>query len=340
MRRLGLRGRIALSYLATSALITCALLGFGGAVLLTHGLGSPHFGFALPLRLALAVTAVLVLVVAPIGATVGVLTMRGTVTRLAMLLEASRALAQGDFSRRVEPRGSDEVTELQRQFNAMAEQLEDALNRQRKLTAENVRLEERSRIARDLHDSVSQDLFSIRMLLAGLGVRHADDRELSAQLAALNTSANDSIRVMRALLLELRPPTLDGLDLAAGLHELAETFGSRLEINVQAHVDEVSLGAPAEQALLRVAQEALANAARHSGADRVDLGLTARDGIVQLRVTDNGRGFAPETERRGLGLRIVEERVRDLDGDLRLESGPGRGTDLIVTVPLARDAVL
>src|SRR5215471_10763607 len=141
MRRFGLRRRIALSYLATSALIAVILIGLSTAILFGVGFGSPHLGDPLGLFLGLSTMAVLLVVIAPIGATVGVLTMRGTVHRLGALLEASRALA-----------------------------------------ARNVRLEERTQMARDLHDSVSQDLFALRMRLAGLGLQYPDDSELRQQL--------------------------------------------------------------------------------------------------------------------------------------------------------------
>lgn len=334
MRRFGLRRRIALSYLATSALIAVILIGLSTAILFGVGFGSPHLGDPLGLFLGLSTMAVLLVVIAPIGATVGVLTMRGTVHRLGALLEASRALAGGDFSRRVEPRGSDEVSELQRQFNAMAGQLQGALRAQQELAARNVRLEERTQMARDLHDSVSQDLFALRMRLAGLGMQYPDDSELRQQLSALSTTANDAIRQMRGLLLELRPPSMEGLDLGAALRELVETYGMRLDIAVDARIDDVALDARAQDALLRVAKEALANASRHSGADRVDVRLQAVDGNVELLVEDNGRGFAPATTRGGLGLQLVRERVHELSGQLRLESGPERGTSLHVIVPI------
>lgn len=334
MRRFGLRGRIAFSSLATSALIAVLLLGGGFAVLFSSGLGSPHFDSSLSFWLALWAMGVLVIVVAPIGATVGVVTMRGTVQRLRKLLEASRALADGDFSRRVEPKGSDEVSELLQQFNAMAAQLQGALNAQQELTARNVRLEERSRIARDLHDSVSQDLFSIRMRLAGLGMRYADDPELHQQLSTLSVTATDAIRQMRALLLELRPPSIEGLDLEAGLRELVEAYGSRLDIAMDARINRVTLTTRARDTILRVAQEALANAARHSGADHVKVTLHAVDGRVELLVEDNGSGFEPGSTRRGLGLELVQESVTELGGELRLQSEPDRGTRFVVIIPV------
>jgi NarL family two-component system sensor histidine kinase LiaS len=317
-----------------SGLMAVTLLGLSTAILFGVGFGSPHLGDPLALFLGLSTMAVLLVVIAPIGATVGTLTMRGTVHRLRALLEASRALAGGDFSRRVEPKGSDEVSELQRQFNTMAGQLQGALRAQQELAVRNVRLEERTLMARDLHDSVSQDLFSLRMRLAGLGMKYPDDSELRQQLSALNTTSNDAIRHMRGLLLELRPPSMKGLDLGAALRELVETYGMRLDIAVDARIDDVvGLDADAQDALLRVTQEALANAARHSGAELVAVRLQAADGNVELLVEDNGRGFAPETAR-GLGLQLIRERVRELSGQLRLESGPERGTSLLVIVPI------
>jgi signal transduction histidine kinase len=291
-------------------------------------LGAVSIGFAL-LTLALGV------VLSPIGAAFGVLTMQSTVRRLRRLVEASRALAAGDFSRRVAVRGSDEVAELQRQFNAMGDQLDRAVQARQRLSEENARLEERGRIARELHDSMSQDLFSLRMRLAGLQQRHASEPELHRQFQGLSATAGNMIRHMRALLLELRPPETDGLGLETGIHELSLAYGSRLGITTDVRTESVELGRDEQEALLRVAQEALSNAARHSGADRIEIGLRALDGAVELRVVDNGRGFAPRASRHGLGLRLIGERVTELRGVLDLESSPAGGTEVRVVIPVA-----
>ena len=282
-----------------------------------------------------AIVLVTAVVLGPVGAAFGLLTMHGTVRRLRRLVGASRAFAAGDFSQRVEPRGSDEVAELQRQFNAMAAQLDEAVHAQERLSAQNARLAERGRIARELHDAMSQDLFSLRMRLAALEQRHAGDPELRGQLSQLSATASDVIRQMRALLLELRPPVTDGLDLETGIHQLSQAYGSRLGIAAEARTESVTVGPAAQVALLRVAQEALANAARHSGGDRVEISLEARDGWVGLRVADNGRGFVLDAQHHGLGLRLMRERVQELGGTLEVESSPTRGTSLWARVPAA-----
>jgi len=312
--------------------------GVAGAVYVQAPVSPPvyPFGPVSALLLLFGVGSIgLALVLAPVGAVFGVLTMQGTVRRLQRLVEASRALAAGDFSRRVAPRGSDEVAELQRQFNAMAEQLDEAVQARERLGVQNAHLEERGRIARDLHDSMSQDLFSLRMRLAGLQQRHAADLELHRQFDGLASITGDVIRQMRALLLELRPPDTGGLDLETGIHELGLAYGSRIGMTTEVRMEPVVLDRRAQEAVLHIAQEALSNAARHSRADRVEIGLRTRDGQVELRVTDNGRGFAPRSDRHGLGLRLVRERVEELGGTMDLRSSPGGGTDLRVAIPAA-----
>jgi signal transduction histidine kinase len=316
-----------------------AASGVAGAVLVQAPIPPPVYPFGPVGAVSIAFAALalgLGVALSPVGAIFGVLTMQGTVRRLRLLVDASRALAAGDFSRRVTPGGSDEVAELQRQFNTMAEHLDQAVQARQRLSVEKARLEERGRIARDLHDSISQDLFSLRMRLAGLRQRHAADQDLHVQLGGMSATAGHMITHMRALLLELRPPETDGLDLETGIHELSLAYGSRLGITTDVRTESVELDQAAQEALLRVAQEALSNAARHSGADHVRIGLQVRDGTVELRVADNGRGFATEAPRHGLGLRLVAERVRELGGALELRSSAAGGTDLRVVIPAGR----
>lgn len=272
------------------------------------------------------------ILIAPFAALFGVLTMRGTIRRLRRLVDAFQAVGGGDFSRRVTPHGRDEVGELQRQFNAMASELEGAVTAERELSAGNARLEERGRIARDLHDSMSQHLFALRMRLAGLAERHRADPALRPQLEELQASTELVIRQMRALLLELRPPSLEGLDLEVGLHELAATYGTRLGIAVDARVaPPPAVPAGVQETLLYIAQEALANAARHSGAGRIEVTLAAPGGGIELRVADDGRGFEPG-EARGMGLQIAAERAREIGAELDVRSGPGRGTEVVASI--------
>ena len=267
------------------------------------------------------------IVIAPFSAVFGILTMRGTIARLRHLVEAFRSVGSGDFTRRVEPHGRDEVGVLQRQFNVMAAELDHAVSAERELSAGNARLEERGRIARDLHDSMSQHLFALRMRLAGLGERHRRNGALRRQLEELQAATELVIRQMRAMLLELRPPSMEGLDLEMGLHELGATYGSRLGIDVEMRIDAPPLPADVQETMLYIAQEALSNAARHSGAGRVEITVAVVDGRVELRVVDDGHGFLLD-EARGLGLQIAGERAREIGADLTVRSRPGHGTEV------------
>jgi signal transduction histidine kinase len=140
---------------------------------------------------------------------------------------------------------------------------------------------------------------------------------------------------MRALLLELRPTPLEHLDLAGALRELAGGYGERLGLTVTVEAQSVALDAKREHALLRIAQEALANAARHSNATRVALCLAGDGDTVHLTIADNGDGFAAAdgSVSHGLGLRIMRERVAELDGTLVVTTAPGEGARIAVAIP-------
>jgi len=266
------------------------------------------------------------LALVPLGALLGVLMARSWDGRVAGLVEASRALVSGDHSRRVRPCGRDEVAALQQQFNLLAGRLQAA--------ADHARIAERHRIARELHDSVSQELFSLRMEVAGLEARLAHDPSLRLRLDQVGCSLSLTIRRMRALLLDLRPPITDAPDLPSALRDLAASYRLRLGLHVQLDLPARWSPLPdhVEHDLLRIAHEALANAARHSAAQHVAIALLATRGRVLLHVSDDGRGFDPSAASAGLGLLLLRERTAALRGQLRIRSAPGRGTCVSVTV--------
>jgi signal transduction histidine kinase len=122
------------------------------------------------------------------------------------------------------------------------------------------------------------------------------------------------------------------------LEELCRAYHDRLGVVVDADLDRVALAPPAEHAVLRVVQEALANAVKHGQPNRIALRLHQRDGQVAVTVTDDGDGFDPAraSERHGLGLGLMRERVAELGGALQLDSSPGLGTSLRVLLPRGR----
>lgn len=280
---------------------------------------------------------VLLLLVLPVGLFFGWLTTRGLVRRVRQLALAASAFAAGDYSQRVTPSGQrDEIGQLEQQFNRMAEQLVEQITRRQHLAEQKARLEERSRISRELHDAISQDLFSLSLLAGGLQNAVPADSPFQRQISTLELTTNTVIRDMRALLLELRPTSLEHLGLDEALKELAAAYHARLGISVTITWRSRPLEASLEHALLRIVQEALSNAARHGQATAVTLALTSSDEAVELCIQDNGRGFHPEdaSVRHGLGLRVLRERAEELHGSLKLESHPGRGTTLTVRIPL------
>jgi PAS domain S-box-containing protein len=199
-------------------------------------------------------------------------------------------------------------------------------------------LEERQKLARDLHDSVSQALYGI-----ALGARTArtlldrDPARLADPLDYVLALAEAGLAEMRALIFELRPESLKTEGLVAALTKLADSLRARhrLEVRVQLGPEP---GVPLEtkEAFYRITQEALHNVAKHARASRVDLVLALADGRLRLEVRDDGIGFDPEAAFPGhLGLRSMRERAERLGARWVVESAPRQGTRLQVEIPLA-----
>jgi len=188
-------------------------------------------------------------------------------------------------------------------------------------------MEERNRLARELHDALTQSLFGLRLRL------EAGDSTAASSLL------DEIFAELRSLILQLRPPALstDGLvpSLAKHLDVVGRAHG------IATRLDATSLGdidPAAEQALFRIAQEALTNVVRHSAAAEVVVELGRHDGTVTLQVIDHGRGFDPEQRAissRRLGLVSMQERAADLGGTLTISSAPGAGTTIRADVPVA-----
>jgi signal transduction histidine kinase len=265
----------------------------------------------------------------PVGLLFGYVSMHRPVRRLRRLAATTEALADGDLDRRVPARGRDELSRLEGSVNRMAEQLSLALAAERELAGAHARATERARIARELHDSVSQELFSLRLLAGGIHRALPADSPLRPQVESMARSAGTASREMRALLLELRPVALTGTGLAGALDRLAAAYRSRLGVDVRTELAEVSLPAEHEHALLRIAQEALANALRHG--DPTEVAVTLRPGL--LRIEDNGSGFDLAAPAPGMGLGLMRERATEISVSLTITSAPGQGTTVEAALP-------
>jgi signal transduction histidine kinase len=290
--------------------------------------------------------AVLLAAAFPVGLAFGLLSTRRLTRRLGRLAALSLRVAEGDFGLRVPVRGHDEVSRLEENFNRMAGQLQASLDATRQLGEANARHEERTRIARELHDSISQELFSLSVLAGGLRRALPAGSAVLPQVEIMERTAGDSMREMRSLLLALRPAALAADDLPGALAGVCRSYGERLGIPVNAELDLAGLEPgtvpPAvEHAILRVTQEAVANAARHADAARITVRLQADGEHAVLEVADDGRGFDVTAQPRdgaldgdGFGLHTMRDRVIELGGFLAIDSAPGRGTMIRASFPL------
>jgi len=195
-------------------------------------------------------------------------------------------------------------------------------------------LEERQHIARDLHDAVSQTLFSANTIAGVLPrIWERDPEDGKRRLGELAQLTRGALAEMRAMLLELRPEALVGAELDVLLRQLADAATVRLPAPVDVVIEGAcSLAVEVKVALYRIAQEALNNVVKHAGASRVSVSLYCEPGIVKLNVTDDGRGFDPERAPADrLGLRIMRERACEVGATLETKSDPDRGTQVTVT---------
>lgn len=198
--------------------------------------------------------------------------------------------------------------------------------------------EERSRLAHELHDAVSQKLFSLRLTAqAATALVDRDPARAKGELQQVAALAAEAVDELRAAVVELRPAALDEDGLVA-------TLRTQIQVLDRAHTARVtfeSLGiralpAAQEEALLRVSQEALHNALRHSGAEHVDVTLARQGSGTLLRIADDGNGFEPTATRqagRHLGLVSMRDRANGVGGRLTVESEPGKGTTIEMEVP-------
>lgn len=205
---------------------------------------------------------------------------------------------------------------------------------------------ERQRIARELHDETGQALTAIGLGLRGVKTMLQQDAgKAASNLGALEGLAEHSLNELQRVIADLRPSHLDDLGLPAALRWYAERLGSRtsLEVGVEVTGEPREMPSTMSTALFRVAQEALTNVVKHSGANYALVHLEFVDDRVRLRVDDNGKGFdagAMAGETPTWGLLGMEERVQLLGGEMRLETAPGKGTAIEVIIPYAAETGL
>ena len=277
------------------------------------------------------------------------------------LLEGTRAVSRGDLSQPVDVASKDEFGELADSFNSMMLSLKQSQEENLRLTQETLRMreahvrllqgslanvveaqeKERRRLARELHDQAGQALMVLQLGLARLE-QAADSPQAKAQAASLHSLAVETMEKIRNLALDLRPAALDELGLALALQEFIRDFSHRVGISMELNVSELDGRLPPETevALFRVIQEGLTNVAKHSRATRAWVSLKPDSTKLEVTVEDNGVGFNVAevlgcSGRRALGLFGIQERVSLLGGSSQIQAQPGKGTKLVISVPLA-----
>ena len=201
-------------------------------------------------------------------------------------------------------------------------------------------MEERQRLARDLHDSVTQSLYSLSLFsrAAREAAEDNDADRLQRNLAEVERNTLHTLREMRLLLYELRPADLEREGLVRAIELRLNAVERRANLQLDARLDELTGLSPSQEAeLYHIVVEALNNVVKHAAATRVALHLTQAGGYVRLRVADDGQGFEPAQTNGGMGLRNIRERVARLGGQLVVSSEPGGGTRLEAAIPVGSE---
>jgi two-component system, NarL family, sensor histidine kinase LiaS len=276
---------------------------------------------------------ILLMGVAPFGLLFGFVMSRGLTRRLADLTATADAWSEGNFTVLPKYREQDEIGYLGMRMQRMAERIQALLLTRQELAM----LEERNRLARELHDTVKQQVFATLMQVrAARNLLTSSPQEADQYLEEAEKMIKMSQAELGNMITKMRPAVLDGKGLADALNEYLNSWWQHSRIPAEFQVqNERIIPVDIEQALYRVAQEALSNTARHSRASAVTLRLEYQPDCVRLVISDNGVGFnALGKSKSGFGLQSMHERMAALGGNLSIESSAGQGAIITAAVPL------
>ncbi|MCE7793488.1 sensor histidine kinase [Salipaludibacillus sp. CUR1] len=239
-----------------------------------------------------------------------------------------------------------ELTEIQKQVKRIEEKMTRQAEISQKLASERaierekslheVVVQERNRLARELHDSVSQQLFAASMMMSTINETNPpEDQIIKKQLNMVEKMIDQSQLEMRALLLHLRPAALKGKTLTEGIEELLAELKEKVPLSIEAKLEDLTLDKGVEDHLFRILQESISNTLRHARAGLLQVMLIARDDNVILRITDDGQGFNVQEARNhgSYGIQNMYERAEELGGTMKVVSIENEGTRLEVKVP-------
>ncbi|MEM7735448.1 MAG: sensor histidine kinase [Deinococcota bacterium] len=286
-----------------------------------------------------------------IGTGFGLIAARGLTKRIAGLERVTQRWRRGDFSERVHDRSNDELGQLAGRLNGMAGDLATLVNTRQEMAM----VEERNRLALELHDSIKQQVFAIGMKLGFVETMVEDGSPVQQSLNELAERVHQTQDELQRLIQGLKPVVLERQGLCAALRDYVTTWAAwhhtETKLTLASELaNPQALPSQTGEALFRIAQEALMNVAKHSHAERVEVTLayeppksstsSVTPAKVTLTICDDGVGFDAEDvmnlngESNGLGQRSMLERMSKLGGNLSLESEPGKGTTVRACVPL------
>jgi signal transduction histidine kinase len=276
-----------------------------------------------------------ILLASVVGVLTGLLISGNLTRRFRQIMSAVQSWSRGEFAAKARIAGSDELGVLAHDLNHMADQIQDLLTTRQALAV----VEERNRLARDLHDTVKQQVFANALLVRAARKQLTHDpatalKHLEAAEALSEQTQQELITLIRAL----RPPALADKGLADMVRDFGDEWSRQMGIAVELRLQgERETPLAIEETLFRVIQEALANVARHSGAHAVNIHLEWEPDRIHLRVQDDGTGFdAARPPGNGVGLANMRERVETAQGRFCVESSPA-GTVVEASIPLMED---
>jgi signal transduction histidine kinase len=262
----------------------------------------------------------------------GFLTAKMITFRLDRVSQSARAWSQGNFTVLVDDPDKDELGLLGRTLNNMALQMDNLLDERQEISI----MEERNRLARELHDSVKQQAFAASAQLAAAhSLLPSNPKEAASNLYEAEKLVDDVRRELTDLIHELRPAALKGEGLVKAVRQLASETEHLIGIPVLVRAQgERTISLDIEQTIYRVLQGGLSNVARHSFAKMVEIRLNYNKEEITVSIEDDGIGFQPEEQSYGIGLKSIQERAELIDGTVEIISQPGVGTKLIIHAPL------
>ncbi|XMB26115.1 sensor histidine kinase [Paenibacillus sp. BR2-3] len=315
-------------------------------IMYTYGYLEPFENWEIGLRTALS------LIVLPIGFGVGFGFYQSfrIKRKLERLRETLLLWEKGNLTLSMPKLGEDELGRLGEQLGRISGKWENQVTTLQRLSTHNAQLaeqarvsaivEERQRLARELHDAVSQQLFAISMTATAVGrTLEKDFDKAQRQIALIEEMAAVAQSEMRALLLHLRPVYLDGKGLEQGLQELIKELKVKVPIEILFEMDpDVHLLKGVENHLFRIVQETISNTLRHAKAEKLEIRLHRRGDTVRMTLRDDGIGFEmDESKKTSYGLSNMQERIVETGGSIQFITAPGKGTRIEITVPLVNE---